>query len=1424
MKKREKLIALFISLVMILTAVVVPVTSVTVKADSNEAKVKGAFEAYVLSSGNEATAQGLKNAIIAAVGSNQTVTVRESNFYIKHAVDGAKDADANPQTCINIPGSDGAVAAIIKVGSVSYGLTAPIKHKIENLGELVVANLGDYEGEEGTRIINWIGNGDTSKKYKIVVPENTSHINTTGITFEAGNADNIVAIVFLGHKNKFGYEPPQYAKFTGLRAVVMADTITSMPVENAFLNARNLKYVHLSEGWVGSISQGMFKDCVTLENINIPSGVTKIDKEAFYNTALREIVYPESASVLEGAFDNQSFTAGTRNKYTTSQSMTYQQAAAYSCAAISEMKYTEQTSAKNVEDTASAVWTSNIAFNIDWSKAFDGDASDKTIGGTLRLTRSTKIYEIEFNGYFYEEELRAAVAEYTDEVGNAITCSGLLAAVREKLANLTDKIELSEMDFYVKHAVNGVVDEDPDEKTRINIAGSDGAVAAIFEIEGKRVGTVAIIRHSVENLGLLTIPNLGDYTDPDNADKRIINWIGNGDATKKYKLVLPENTSYINTTGGLTLEGGNADNIVALVMLGHSEKLPRYNNFNNLEVVVMADNITGVEIYQEDGNDIYLSQNFAGLQKLKYVHMSEGWNSVISWGMFKDCSSLETLNLPKTINGWIEGYAFAGTALREIEFPNVGTQEGVFADPNLPEGEKGRNVFASGSSMRFVKAAAYAQVGALTAQFRSVATEQELIDDILNDVVYQGDMNPSWNGTLNFTVGDTSVSGTLTLTDTVGDTIPISYSCLLSEECGLSSLKVKYFTLSPSFDKNIFEYTLSLPKSVSSLKITPVTAHTQASIESIVGADDIPTGQSEIVITVVSQNGQTAEYKIRVTRSDIDDPNDTPEKRFEKAADSLTGTNNTTKEMLKQQLDDIVRDENYVVEISDFYKLNAIDGAKDKDGIVVPAYKGYITAIATLSKENAVIAKGYFIVTIDGSYEMINVVSETTAADFKLSSDGLTLLEYYGDAEKVVIPEGVQEIDDLWMVGDSTAIKILVLPETLCVTPSSMCWGMNNLRACYMGNQVTELSGSEFSKCYKLQYVHLSEQIREISMAMFERTFALSDIHIPLSVEMIRNMAFFNSYVQEVNLSANVNTIWEDSFSWLSYNPNHFLGGNSWGVKVPKADIDDIKELIAGKGDSETVINIINPDLNYPSKLNSFDTDGSGAWMNIVISAPKDSTSQKQVEKFASGGVRFEEKKIGIAEAAARAMRSLDTVYITNETSLYDMEAAVMASYIGDTISRIYDWSKEYKLINATASSSGSITGALILKDTLGNAFELTIDRKFELPPEIKSNKKNNNSDSLIDNDDFMAGITDGTYIGNVNTENNADNVENDKKESSKKGSTTKKKKRTTVTYALAPWVIPVAVAGSILGAAVIAALVIIIVKKRKKKNGRPAV
>lgn len=102
-----------------------------------------------------------------------------------------------------------------------------------------------------------------------------------------------------------------------------------------------------------------------------------------------------------------------------------------------------------------------------------------------------------------------------------------------------------------------------------------------------------------------------------------------------------------------------------------------------------------------------------------------------------------------------------------------------------------------------------------------------------------------------------------------------------SSDATLSSLTVSKGSLSPSFAPKIYQYTMSVGADVSSLAIDAKTNDSKATVSSITGADSLKSGENTVKIKVTAENGDTATYKITVTREQESEEEDTPEKTEE---------------------------------------------------------------------------------------------------------------------------------------------------------------------------------------------------------------------------------------------------------------------------------------------------------------------------------------------------------------------------------------------------------------------------------------------------------------------------------------------------------------------------------------------------------------
>ena len=761
------------------------------------AAVEAVFEAYVSKNGNSVTRTGLLNAVkskVNALGYN--VKLNDEYFYIKHAVDGATDEDEDETTRINIPGSDGVVVSVFEVCGQRIALTKVIKHNVENLGTYKkVYGTGDEDpNNPGYILVTEIKMPDSEGKYKVILPENTSRIKINyneryDVDYGSGKESNVSAIVALGHAGEI---KEGYCYYTNLEVFQVSDNIKFGGVGGrCFRNNSKLKYVHLPEN-TGSIRIGWqaFINCTSLINLNIPEGITTFEQCVVYNTGLREIILPstgksfEPGSNGEAIYDATSVPEGEegRNVYTRGSSMSFAQAAAYAQAgALEAGAYYGDTEVDVAERILEAVVYPND-LKENWNGTFKTDSEKGIASGTLTLTDENGVsVDISYASAMPENAadskvvtaaVEAVFEAYVSKNGNSVTRTGLLNAVKSKVNALGYNVKLNDEYFYIKHAVDGATDEDEDETTRINIPGSDGVVVSVFEVCGQRIALTKVIKHKVDNYGKLAVAEVSGTLD-ENGDLIVQNF-ANTDANTRYKVILPENTAYVDhyysggTINNLKFEGGNADNIVAMVVLGNSGTFKWFRAFSGLEVFQMSDDIAV---------SFGSSGNFMGLSKLKYVHLSDKISSKLPWQFFQNCSSLINVNIPSVVTE-IENDTFTGTGLREIEYgSNVAFKDinDTFNNTTVAEGEAGRNITRFGQKMSYAKAAAYAIAGTWETKYTVCDDADAILTKILSKVTAADGIKFSWNDSFGVDTANKVAFGTVNIISADGDVVTADY-------------------------------------------------------------------------------------------------------------------------------------------------------------------------------------------------------------------------------------------------------------------------------------------------------------------------------------------------------------------------------------------------------------------------------------------------------------------------------------------------------------------------------------------------------------------------------------------------------------------------------------------------------------------------
>lgn len=89
-----------------------------------------------------------------------------------------------------------------------------------------------------------------------------------------------------------------------------------------------------------------------------------------------------------------------------------------------------------------------------------------------------------------------------------------------------------------------------------------------------------------------------------------------------------------------------------------------------------------------------------------------------------------------------------------------------------------------------------------------------------------------------------------------------------SSDNTLSELTIKEGAISPTFEKDVREYTLTIPYEMTEVNVTAKTSDSKATVE-IEGNKDLKEGENTVTIKVTAEDGTTTNYVVKVTRKRV---------------------------------------------------------------------------------------------------------------------------------------------------------------------------------------------------------------------------------------------------------------------------------------------------------------------------------------------------------------------------------------------------------------------------------------------------------------------------------------------------------------------------------------------------------------------------
>ena len=260
------------------------------------------------------------------------------------------------------------------------------------------------------------------------------------------------------------------------------------------------------------------------------------------------------------------------------------------------------------------------------------------------------------------------------------------------------------------------------------------------------------------------------------------------------------------------------------------------------------------------------------------------------------------------------------------------------------------------------------------------------------------------------------------------------------------------------------------------------------------------------------------------------------------------------------------------------------------------------------------------------------------------------LLSYEGSAEKVVIPEGVKEIDQYCFMKNED-IKALVIPEGVKEIATTQFEGMTALECVVMPDSLTNLaspgnvneSGYCFKNCPNLKYVRFSNQLTEIPAGIFYGC-GLENVVIPSGTTFIGNYAFFGNQLKNVIVPANVQAVGMGAFGGMASLESLTFLNNTISFKYDLGDSDPVNLLL----DEKQV---------------------------VKIRAAANSTAKEVCSRSGQPGisVAFEEYTQTLADATVAAQVAINSIKFTSATKSSDLMNIVKGYVNNPDITVVWD-------------------------------------------------------------------------------------------------------------------------------------------------------
>lgn len=432
---------------------------------------------------------------------------------------------------------------------------------------------------------------------------------------------------------------------------------------------------------------------------------------------------------------------------------------------------------------------------------------------------------------------------------------------------------------------------------------------------------------------------------------------------------------------------------------------------------------------------------------------------------------------------------------------------------------------------------------------------------------------------------------------------------------------------------------------------------------------------------------------------------------------------------------------NYTVSVSDWYLIKAVSGCKDREELLFEGYNGFASGLLKVSGggENveypftsiihpsimsynfASTARCDYFYPDPDNPDMLRGDVPGTAEYFTLNNGGKNLVGYSGSAEKIVIPEGVTTMDQAWWLDtDLTAVRCIVLPESLTVLPDQFAVPFsNNIEVIIMRDNVTSADGwRSFRKCYYLKNLRLSDNLENLNEEALFECLSLGEVKLPNKLKTIDGGAFHLTAFRDIVVPKSATSIANEAFAW-PLRKAHYVSEEvrTQGNAVPTAitnEIESFLHTLVFDARSEILsrnITMLSDKAEYTSATNSYwSTDYS--WTPINVYYSDNSTTKQLVDSgYTPKAVEYFNLNMDIGQVKGHSMVALETVPITADTTSDDIAKYVESVLVSDRLGDITV--SDYSYTAPSADADGKATATVNVSYD-GKAVELKMDRSLQ--------------------------------------------------------------------------------------------------------------